>query len=173
MVIENKDVYINDELKENALKYFRDYESLENEIQKNIDILIKEFNKPSSSVHAVNNDSYKELKSKFGDSSIYRGILCNKNEINKYISEIKKNIVDNSTRVSSPNMIGHMTSALPFFHKPLSKLITAINQNVVKVETSATTTFLEKETLSKLHRAFFKRTEEFYNIYLKESNGSF
>jgi len=36
-----------------------------------------------------------------------------------------------------------------------------MNQNVVKVETSATTTFLERETLSKLHRAFFNQTPDF------------
>jgi glutamate/tyrosine decarboxylase-like PLP-dependent enzyme len=63
-------------------------------------------------------------------------------------------------------MIGHMTSALPFFHRPLSKLLTALNQNVVKVETASTMTFLERETISMLHREFFACKNDFYELYM-------
>ena len=52
-------------------------------------------------------------------------------------------------------------------------MITSLNQNVVKVETSATMTFLERETLSKLHRAFYNNTDEFYEKYLSTTEGTF
>jgi len=159
--------------KENVLKFFKDYEIQEDNVQQYIDTIIKEFYKPSPSIYAANNDSVKEIQSKFGDSSIPEGIVCDKSNINKYFSEIKENVIDKATRVSSPNMVGHMTTALPFFHRPLSKLVTSMNQNVVKVETSATTTFLERETLSKLHRAFFNQTPDFYEKYLSTTEGTF
>jgi glutamate decarboxylase len=31
-------------------------------------------------------------------------------------------------------MIGHMTSSLPYFARPLSRLVTTMNQNPVKTE---------------------------------------
>jgi len=158
---------------ENVLKFFKDYEIQEENVQQYIDTIIKEFYEPSPSIYAANTDTEDELKSKFGDSSIPQGIICDKNNINKYFAEIKETVIDKSTRVSSPNMVGHMTSALPFFHRPLSKLITSLNQNIVKVETSSTMTFLERETLSKLHRAFYNESNEFYEKYLSTTDGSF
>ena len=71
-------------------------------------------------------------------------------------------MVAGSTRVSSPLMIGHMTSALPYFHRPLAKLVTGLNQNVVKVETAAAITFLERETLAQLHHAFYQNDDTYY-----------
>jgi len=159
--------------KENVLKFFKDCDIKEENVQQYIDSIIKEFYKPSPSIYASNNDTVQELQSKFGDSKIPQGIICDKNSINNYFSEIKRNVIDKSTRVSSPNMVGHMTSALPFFHRPLSKLITSLNQNVVKVETSATMTFLERETLSKLHRAFYNESNDFYEKFLNTTDGTF
>jgi len=163
----------NNNNKENVLKFFKDYEIPEGKVQEYIDSIIKDFYKPAPSIYAANNDSIKELQSKFGDSSIPEGLNCDKFNINKYFSEIKENVIDKATRVSSPNMVGHMTTALPFFHRPLSKLVTSLNQNVVKVETSATTTFLERETLSKLHRAFYDQPTDFYEKYLSTTEGTF
>ena len=39
-----------------------------------------------------------------------------------------------SVHTASPGFIGHMTSALPYFMLPLSRILTALNQNLVKVE---------------------------------------
>jgi len=159
--------------KENVLKFFKDCDIREEALQKYIDTIIKEFYKPSESIYAANTDTIQELKSKFGDSSMPEGIVCDKSNINNYFSEIKSNVIDKSTRVSSPNMVGHMTTALPFFHRPLAKLVTSLNQNVVKVETSATMTFLERETLSKLHKAFYNEEDKFYEKYLSNTDGCF
>jgi len=159
--------------KENVMNFFKDCDIQEENVQQYIDNIIKDFYKPSPSIYAANTDTEEELRLKFGDSLIPQGVICDKNNINKYFTEIKETVIDKSTRVSSPNMVGHMTSALPFFHRPLSKLITSLNQNVVKVETSSTMTFLERETLSKLHRAFYNESNDFYEKYLSTTDGSF
>eukprot|EP00833_Pecoramyces_ruminatium_P017761 jgi/Orpsp1_1/1191793/evm.model.d7180000088549.1 len=103
-IIENQE----SNTKENVLKFFKDCEIKEENVQQYIDSIIKEFYKPSPSIYASNNDTVQELQSKFGDSTIPQGIVCDKNNINNYFSEIKTNVIDKSTRVSSPNMVGHM-----------------------------------------------------------------
>jgi len=60
-----------------------------------------------------------------------------------------------------------MTSALPNFLRHLSKLLTVLNQNVVKVETSKALTLLERETLAMMHRLVYQRTEEFYAEHIQ------
>ncbi|OUM57683.1 hypothetical protein PIROE2DRAFT_17257 [Piromyces sp. E2] len=65
------------------------------------------------------------------------------------------------------------TSALPFFQRPLSKLVTSLNQNVVKIETSSTMTFLEKEVLIKLHKLFFNEINAFYEKCITNNNKTF
>ncbi|KAI9339393.1 pyridoxal phosphate-dependent transferase [Obelidium mucronatum] len=61
-----------------------------------------------------------------------------------------------------------MTSALPYFHRPLAKLLTAMNQNVVKLETASTTTYLERETIAMMHHEFYGSTctKSFYTHYI-------
>jgi len=172
-MVDKENISQTEDNEENVIKYFKDFDIQEENVQNYIDSIIKDFYKPSPSIYAANNDTIEELQSKFGDSSIPEGIICNKNNINNYFSAIKENVIDKATRVSSPNMVGHMCSALPFFHRPLSKLVTSLNQNVVKVETSATTTFLERETLSKLHRVFFNESTDFYEKYLSTTDGTF
>ncbi|KAI8929238.1 pyridoxal phosphate-dependent transferase [Entophlyctis helioformis] len=82
-----------------------------------------------------------------------------------YLNHLKLNVIDKATRTASPKMIGHMTTALPFFHRPLARLLAALNQNVVKIETASTFTNLERQTLAMLHKAFFALPEPFYDQY--------
>src|SRR5690554_1018884 len=56
--------------------------------------------------------------------------------VSAYTDFILKHLVAQSVRTSAPGFVGHMTSALPYFMLPLSKIVTALNQNLVKVETS-------------------------------------
>ena len=85
-------------------------------------------------------------------------------DVSTYLSNLKVRI-EKSTKTGAPNQIGHMSSSLPFFHRPLAKLITSLNQNVVKVETASTFTSLEKETIAMLHCDFFGLDESFYEIH--------
>lgn len=64
-----------------------------------------------------------------------------------------------------PLLCAAQTTALPYFHRPLAKLVTAMNQNTVKVETSSAVTFLERETLAKLHHAFYQFDAAMYERY--------
>ena len=47
-------------------------------------------------------------------------------------------LVAQSVHTASPSFIGHMTSALPYFMLPLSKIMMALNQNLVKIDTFIT-----------------------------------
>ncbi|KAG4097205.1 PLP-dependent transferase [Neocallimastix lanati (nom. inval.)] len=156
MVLQEIDLKNNLNISDNVLKYFLGNQIQESDLQNYIDKIIDEFNRPSPSVFAAN-----------------RSLLCNVENIYNYFIQIKEKVIDKSTRVSSPNMIGHMTSSLPFFQKYISKLVTALNQNLVKEETSATITFLEKKVLSILHRTFYHQSEEYYKNSIGISNFSY
>jgi glutamate decarboxylase len=75
---------------------------------------------------------------------------------------LMEKVVSRSVHTSSPNFIGHMTSAIPYFMLPLGKLMLALNQNLVKIETSKAFTPLERQVIGMLHRLVFKNSEDFY-----------
>jgi glutamate decarboxylase len=79
-----------------------------------------------------------------------------------YFDFLSSVVVRHSTRTASPRFIGHMTSSLPWFVRPLSRLVTAINQNVVKSETAKALTPLERQSLAMMHRLVFGRSDSFY-----------
>jgi len=64
---------------------------------------------------------------------------------NSYVENMMRQLIAHASNTSSPGFIGHMTSALPQFLLPLSKIMTALNQNVVKVETSDSFTPMERQ----------------------------
>lgn len=86
--------------------------------------------------------------------------------VQAYTDFILKHLVAQSVHTSSPGFIGHMSSALPYFMLPLSKIITALNQNMVKVETSKAFTPMERQVLGMLHALIFERDESFYQQWL-------
>ncbi len=75
-------------------------------------------------------------------------------------------VVSQSVHTSSPSFVGHMTSALPYFMLPLAKIMIALNQNLVKIETSKAFTPLERQVLGMLHRLVYCRDEQFYKTWL-------
>jgi glutamate decarboxylase len=83
-----------------------------------------------------------------------------------YVSEqaefLLNKVVAQSVHVSAPTFIGHMTSAIPYFMLPLSKVMIALNQNLVKIETSKAFTPLEKQVLGMMHRLVYERDDSFY-----------
>merc|ERR1719313_3077464 len=87
------------------------------------------------------------------------------------MERVVKDAVNDSIHTSAPQMIGHMTSALPGYMMPLSKLLVAMNQNVVKTETAKTVTFLEREALAKLHRVIFNFDDKFYSEHIQNPKG--
>jgi glutamate decarboxylase len=83
-----------------------------------------------------------------------------------------KNVVAESVHVASPRFIGHMTSALPYFMLPLSKMMIALNQNLVKIETSKAFTPLERQVLGMLHRLIYNRSQPFYDEHIQYSGSA-
>lgn len=83
----------------------------------------------------------------------------------EYLAWLQAHVVPHTVRVASPRFIGHMTSALPFFVRPVSRLMAAMNQNVVKTETSRVLTFLERQALARLHRLVYALPDAFYTAH--------
>lgn len=111
---------------------------------------------------------FKVLVEKFLESSIPEEPV----DIADYLDRLQDDVVNHSTRTSSPRFIGHMTSALPSFMRPLARLMTAKNQNVVKIETSKAFTPLERQTLAMIHRLIFKRSDEFYAAHVQNQEST-
>lgn len=92
--------------------------------------------------------------------------------VSAYTDFILKHLVAQSVHTASPGFVGHMTSALPYFMLPLSKIVTALNQNLVKVETSKAFTPLERQVLGMLHKLVFEQTDEFYRTWMHDSRNA-
>jgi glutamate decarboxylase len=75
-------------------------------------------------------------------------------------------VVARSVHTASPSFVGHMTSALPYFMLPLSKIMIALNQNLVKTETSKAFTPLERQVNGMLHRLVYNQDDEFYGRWM-------
>ncbi len=95
-------------------------------------------------------------------------------ELPEFVSQHAEHLLDklvaNSVNTYSPTFIGHMTSALPYFHLPLAKLLVGLNQNLVKIETSKAFTPLERQVLGMMHELVYKQSSDFYNTYLHSAN---
>lgn len=116
------------------------------------------------SSHAVTTENVKlsDVAARFKDSAM----PVRSTEPGGYVNALISNAVNDSVNVSSPVMIGHMTSSLPFYARPLSRLVTTMNQNSVKTETANTVTFLERQALAELHRVLYKNNDAFYAKYV-------
>lgn len=77
-------------------------------------------------------------------------------------------VVAQSVHTWSPSFIGHMTSALPYFMVPLAKIMVALNQNVVKIETSKAFTPLERQVIGMLHRLIYERDAAYYQRWTQD-----
>ncbi|MCP5161304.1 MAG: putative pyridoxal-dependent aspartate 1-decarboxylase [Hahellaceae bacterium] len=79
-------------------------------------------------------------------------------------------LVAHSVHTAAPSFVGHMTSALPYFMLPLSKIMIALNQNLVKTETSKAFTPLERQVLGMLHNLIYKQDILFYKRWMHDAN---
>ena len=79
------------------------------------------------------------------------------------LHEIKNKIIAHSVKVGNPYYIGHMTSAIPYFMILLQMIITALNQNQVKIESAKASTFVEREFIAWMHRLIYNKSEKFYS----------
>ncbi len=96
--------------------------------------------------------------------------------VSAYAQDIMEQLVAHSVHTAAPSFIGHMTSALPHFVLPLSKLMVGLNQNLVKIETSKAFTPLERQVLGMMHHLAYGQDDGFYSKWMhsaKTSLGAF
>ncbi len=86
--------------------------------------------------------------------------------VSHHAEKLLSNLVAHSVNTYSPRFIGHMTSALPYFHLSLAKLLVGLNQNPVKIETSKAFTPMERQTIGMMHRLVYQQDGKFYGEYL-------
>jgi glutamate decarboxylase len=87
-------------------------------------------------------------------------------EIAEYLDFLDDNVVAHSVRTSSPRCAGNMTGGLPFFIRSISRLMTALNQNAVKVEAARAITPFERQAVAMLHRLIYQFPDGFYEEHL-------
>lgn len=92
--------------------------------------------------------------------------------VSDHTQHLLDTLVSHSVHTASPSFIGHMTSALPYFLMPLSKIMIALNQNLVKIETSKAFTPLERQVLGMLHRLIYGRDDNFYSSWMHSAEHS-
>ncbi len=88
------------------------------------------------------------------------------------IKDIINEIAPRAVNVASPYFIGHMTSAIPFFMVHLKAIAAALNQNLIKLETSKVLSVLEKQVLAKMHRMVYKKPPDFYESHVQNVDTS-
>lgn len=92
--------------------------------------------------------------------------------VSEYTEFVKDNLVAQSVHTAAPGFVGHMTSALPYFMLPLARLMTALNQNLVKVETSKAFTPMERQVLGMIHHLVYRRADDFYTPWIHNSQAA-
>jgi glutamate decarboxylase len=107
------------------------------------------------------------LAQSFTDTTINR-------EPEKKLAEVIKDIINQiaprAVNVASPYFIGHMTSAIPFFMVHLKAITAALNQNLIKLETSKVLSVLEKQVLAKIHRMIYSLDQPFYDTHVQNAD---
>lgn len=88
--------------------------------------------------------------------------------VSEQIEFLLDKVVAQSVHIASPSFVGHMASALPYFMLPLSRIMTALNQNLVKVETSKAFTPLERQVIGMLHQLIYGQDAPFYQRWMHE-----
>lgn len=92
--------------------------------------------------------------------------------VSDYAQDMMDKLVAHSVHTAAPSFIGHMTSALPYFVLPLSKMMVGLNQNLVKIETSKAFTPLERQVLGMMHHLVYGENEGFYKKWQHSANHS-
>ena len=89
--------------------------------------------------------------------------------VSEYTDFVMKKLVAHSVHTAAPGFIGHMATPLPYFMLPLSRIMVALNQNLVKIETSKAFTPLERQVLGMLHNMIYEESDAFYADNLHNS----
>lgn len=117
--------------------------------------------------------SLEDLAGKFTDTLISENP---EKKLEDVIKGLIEDIAPYAVNVASPYFVGHMTSAIPFFMVHLKTIVSALNQNVVKLETSKVVSLVEKQVIAKIHRLIYQKSDGFYEEHVQNTHttlGSF
>jgi glutamate decarboxylase len=88
--------------------------------------------------------------------------------LSTYFVNVLNTVISQSTNMASPRCLGHMTGMTPGFLWPLSELVIALNQNLVKWDASRLLTLLERQVLAKMHERVYQRSRKFYEEHTQD-----
>lgn len=88
--------------------------------------------------------------------------------VSEQVQFVMDKLVAQSVHISAPSFVGHMASALPYFMLPLSRIMMALNQNLVKVETSKAFTPMERQVVGMIHNLVYGNDEAFYQHWMHD-----
>ncbi len=111
--------------------------------------------------------SLKDLSERFKNTTI-----CEEPEkkLADVITCLIREIAPHAVNVASPYFVGHMTSAIPFFMVHLKTIEAALNQNVVKLETSKVVSVVEKQVIAKIHDLIYRQSRDFYQTHVQNTD---
>jgi putative pyridoxal-dependent aspartate 1-decarboxylase len=113
--------------------------------------------------------SLRDLAGQYSNSHIS---LTPEKKLDAVITELIEELAPRVVNVASPYFVGHMTAAIPFFMVHLKTIVTALNQNVVKIETSKLASVVEKQVLAKIHRLVYGCDDGFYGAHIQNVHTS-
>lgn len=141
---------------------------------------------PNSTLGAIDKEISDNLMGFLGDRIVTREkslpaieqdfLVSQVPEVPQFVSDytdfVMKKLVAHSVHTSAPGFIGHMATPLPYFMLPLSRIMVALNQNLVKIETSKAFTPLERQVLGMLHHLVYAQSDDFYEDNLHNARRS-
>jgi putative pyridoxal-dependent aspartate 1-decarboxylase len=90
----------------------------------------------------------------------------------EYLKLLKAEILPNVVNVNSPSFIGHMAGPIPKVVRELNEVVVALNQNQVKIETSAIATLIERQVIGFFHKTIYQENNGFYEENIQNPNTS-
>ncbi|MGV7211263.1 aminotransferase class V-fold PLP-dependent enzyme, partial [Oxalobacteraceae bacterium A2-2] len=91
----------------------------------------------------------------------------------RYLDYLNRQVMPHVVNVASPRFIGHMTSQLPNFMAEFARVLTILNQNMVKIETSKSLSLAERQAVAMVHRQFFDLPEQAYADHAQDPHSNF
>lgn len=88
--------------------------------------------------------------------------------IEPVLKETVAKVLENCVRLTNPKFVGHMTGATTIFSVAVEMLTAVLNQNLNKIETALSASFVERQTVAWFHRLVYARDEKFYSKFLHD-----
>ncbi|AJR06625.1 aminotransferase class V-fold PLP-dependent enzyme [Photobacterium gaetbulicola] len=85
----------------------------------------------------------------------------------EYLDFLETVVFPHTVNTFSTKFLGHMTAPLPEFITEVAGVISRMNQNQVKVETSNVLTLLERQVLGAVHHKIYRKQAGFYESYMQ------